>query len=373
MKIFKPILALILALCLFSCTQEEHWNQLKSKVNFEAELTQQFIIPTNDSILSVTGAKGTVITFNTNDLEGLVDSNGSNKDSLRVNLIELVSPEDLLKANAQTISNGQWLISGGAFKIDIEGYGPLTLKEGKTIDVRFPVNTTENNMKIFYGSRDENNNMNWQPSETMINERSYYSILYKEEELRIITESRMGDSEASESTIKADSLGDLTINDFERKHPELDTLLIINDTLRGIDSYRNIEDIRERLNGSEVRLQPLRSKIYESVSLTQLGWINIDKFAPEVETVNITFNYNEKMDAVFTYLVDADNNTILNVVNENLDIPKKRRFYILSFGLKNGTYYTYKKAVRFNEDKTHSIEMKDIKGSNFSSMFQLKM
>ena len=113
----KKIVFLLLICLAISCKNEKQHERLNVWLDFKPELTQQFFV-SPDSIVTIEGLKGTKITFKTGDLEGLL--NGPNiKDSLQINLIELTTKQELLLANTQTSSNGKWLISGGAFKIDI--------------------------------------------------------------------------------------------------------------------------------------------------------------------------------------------------------------------------------------------------------------
>ena len=91
-------------------------------------------------------------------------SSPSNKEvkNIRVELLELTTPSELLKNNVQTVSNDKWLISGGSFKIDIYSNNELLeLKKGKTISVSFPKIRSEE-MQLFYGVRKENDAMNWE-------------------------------------------------------------------------------------------------------------------------------------------------------------------------------------------------------------------
>lgn len=363
---------ILLALCfllVFSCKDDSQNQRLKNVLNFEPELWQQFTVH-SDSIISIVGKKGTKITFNPNDLEGILD--GPNvRDTIRVNLIELTNKEDLLRANTQTLSNNKWLISGGAFNIEIDGYGPLELKDGKTISVQFPMNSTESSMQIFYGDRDDLEDMNWKESEIKVEEKKYFTIYYKESELSddLIDLDYKGEDVASETLITIDTLGFTSLSEFENKYTRIDTMFIKKDTLRGLESYLDIEEIRS-YKTKEDNYTNL-NKIYEVVKVSKLGWINIDKFAPEEVKVSINLKFNINIDSHRSYIIDNENNTILNVYKNEVEIPVNRSFTILSFGIKDDTFYGYKKSVRFNKNDSHKIELKKVSKENIKSLLKL--
>ncbi|MEO1030122.1 MAG: hypothetical protein AAFX55_01895 [Bacteroidota bacterium] len=131
-------MALLIWLLVFK-NENRAKNELEESLNFKTELTQSFKVST-DSIITITGEKGTQLTINPDDLE--FDSGRDFKGkNLTIELMELTKKQDLLLANAQTISNRKWLISGGAFKIDIKSNTTsLRLKKAKLL-VRYFLRT----------------------------------------------------------------------------------------------------------------------------------------------------------------------------------------------------------------------------------------
>lgn len=146
-------------------------------------------------------------------------------------------------------------------------------------------------------------------------------------------------------------------------------MFIKKDTLRGLESFLSIEEIR---NFKKPKSDYQLNKIYEAIKISKLGWINIDKFAPEETKIKISLKSNTKLDAIQTYIIDSENNTILNVYNQEIDIPINRSFYIISFGLKNDIFYGFKKSIRFSKDEEYTIAYKKLKASTqLKSFFTL--
>jgi hypothetical protein len=114
----------------------------------------------------IKGKKGTMISINPADLE-TVDGKPVGKD-IQIELKELTNQQQLLRTNAQTVSNGQLLVSGGAYFINMVSNGQqLKLKDGKSLGVAFP-KLSEDEMALFYGQRDSLGQINWQKaSETL--------------------------------------------------------------------------------------------------------------------------------------------------------------------------------------------------------------
>ncbi|MFI0428563.1 hypothetical protein [Mariniflexile sp. HMF6888] len=350
----------------FGCKDDTQLIRLKNELNFENDLTQQFHLAP-DSIISITGKKGTKITFKIEDLEGIL--NGPNiKDSIYINLIELTSKQDLLMANAQTKSDNKWLISGGAFKIEIYSNGEaLKLKSGKNISITFPKTSDVNNMQLFYGKRDENNFMDWKESNINLEERKYFSIYYTLAS-RMDTESaRRFGIDIYEDYFIADILGFKTLNEYKLKYPKEDSLYIENDTLSNLKSWKNYDHLARNTYNSK-----LYDTYYNTIETSKLGWVNIDKFAPELPKATLKFDYPDNFDAIQTYIADEKDNTILNVYTNEVEIPINRSFYIISFAIKDETFYIYKKSVRVSKNSTQSIQLKKINKSQLKSVFELK-
>ena len=108
----------------------------------------------------VKGKKGTTVFINPSDLETVDGKSVGN--NIQIELKELTNQQQLLRTNAQTVSNGQLLVSGGAYYINMTSDGQqLKLKDGKSLNVAFP-KLSDTEMALFYGQRDSLGKINWQ-------------------------------------------------------------------------------------------------------------------------------------------------------------------------------------------------------------------
>lgn len=369
MKWFKylvlcSVIILLITAIYFSIINSDK-DYLKSKLNFEAEYLQKFQV-TVDSIVKITGEKGTVIQFNPKDLQ-TVSKKLFFGDMLQVELIELTTKQDLLLANAQTISNGKWLISGGAFKIEIKTNGEsLVLKEGKTINVKFPKNTSEDDMQIFYGERDALNNMNWNLSNKKLAVETYHTIFYRDTAVADVELSRKFGVDLYKDLLVIDTLGHLSLTKVVEKFPELKEIQFHKDTLRLYDvSFFDYEASSNNL------FDEITNNFYESLELTKFGWVNIDKFANEEEKVSVKFKFSIKTQHNEVYIIDERNNTILNIVDTKVDLPVNRSFYIIAIGINGKDIYGYKKSIHFNKNGEFYIDLKKINETQIKSMLKL--
>lgn len=81
-------------------------------------------------------------------------------DSIDITLMELHNQQQLLLANAPTVSDGKLLVSGGAVYIHLSSQGKaVQLKPGKAYKAAFPV-LRQQNMRLFYGDTSKRT-LNW--------------------------------------------------------------------------------------------------------------------------------------------------------------------------------------------------------------------
>ncbi len=125
---------------------------------FVENSSQQFIA-SSKKISIITAAKGLKVTVDPKVLE---KEDGSVVDGkIAVSIIELTTGEELFKSNAATMSDGRLLASGGSYFIGMECNGQkLRIKNNRSLQVEFPV-IKQNEMELFYGERNEANDMNW--------------------------------------------------------------------------------------------------------------------------------------------------------------------------------------------------------------------
>ncbi|MDO5971950.1 energy transducer TonB [Flavivirga aquimarina] len=316
--------SIVIALCtvIFFNVFNSDKETLKSKLNFELEYVQNFQVAI-DSIVEVIGEKGTIVRFNPKDLE-----TSPNKpfiaDSLNIELIELINKQDLLLANAQTCSNNKWLVSGGAFKIDIKANGEsLVLKEGKTIDVRFPRHTTEGDMQIFYGARDEENNMNWEASEVEL-EAFPFVIFIGNSIVSFIDEelTRLYGVDMYKKMYLIDSLGRI---DIEKNFPKVNYYDKSEDTIRVYKEKVLLEE--ERVSSDE--------EYYRIIEVDSLAWlknkreITIDSVLINLEDFRYSKRYNIASASVYEQVSKLELSKMKDAISkENYNKLKKEQYYL---------------------------------------------
>jgi len=352
-------IVLLLSIIFLGCQDDTQRTKLQNALNFEKELTQSFVIMA-DSIITIEGKKGIKITLNKEDLDGEIS------DSLKINLIELFDANDFLMANASTVSNGKWLISAGALKIDIYGKTPLKLKDGRTIKI---------------------DNINLQDDD-------YYTIVLKPSYIidKALTDQNNG-IRVFRQIIEIDSMGVLPMQLVKRKM-SIDNIIIDNDTIRLFQKYDYSEtdvladeeapsemisltkkQADTTINNFEIKnrlfnaFNIVENKIFKDIESQNLGWINVDKFAPdeekvEVELKNIITNSR-------SYIIDKKNKTVLSFYEKKINLPINRRFQIISFGVKDNKFHVFKKNVRYSSNGELNMVYRKIQKNQIKDFLKL--
>ena len=407
----KLLLLSIFILSLYSCQNDQKAIELTNLLSELGDEEQNFTIP-SDSVSKITGEYGTRIFVKPADL--VLENGGSANGKIRLELTELTTKEALIKHNAQTRSGGDWLISGGAYNIQFfdESGAQLKLRDGKTLEVQFPKFADEP-MQLFSGTRDEKGLMNWSLMDVDFEEKRYQSFLVTDTLVLDCEAARRYRVDTLKEVKKAENLGLRTFrelknlkNDFD--WPKGDTLYFSNDTLvryRYIDysddfgvideealSKKNIDKIvtdKVRLDSvmfsirnpidfiasespcglittsESLRISPkykFESALYETVQLAKLGWINVDRFYPDIEE-RLELKISNGDQFTLLYVIDESNNTVLNVYAESdfkISLPKGRQFKVLGFFLDDEKLFAARKAVRLIEDRELELKMKPI-------------
>ena len=175
------ILSILVAVILIGCNNEQDkkvqinpFDQLEQVDNLLSEIAEkpQQLTTLSDKPKTVTGAKGTIIHVDPNRLE-TVDGSPLG-DNIQIELLEMTDNSSLVLNNAQTISNGQILVTGGAYYLNMTSDGKqLKMKQGTGLAVEFP-KLTEDEMGIFLGERDSLDQINWIPTEDSFKPKEYW-------------------------------------------------------------------------------------------------------------------------------------------------------------------------------------------------------
>src|ERR1035438_1809197 len=129
-------LFIFIFIAIISCNNQENktkGDEIKSQddpkkeiANLNEFLTKfdepsQVFKASTDKPIKVTGKQGTIIHINPSYLE-LENGKPPGKE-VEIELKELTNAQQLLRANAQTVSDGNFIISGGAYYINVTSEG----------------------------------------------------------------------------------------------------------------------------------------------------------------------------------------------------------------------------------------------------------
>ncbi|MEE1961350.1 hypothetical protein V1387_01545 [Allomuricauda taeanensis] len=362
----KPILLILSAFLVFSCSKDTSKARLKSILREFQPSEQIFEIESEGSSLII-GNKGTRIDINTEDL---VFDNGQKAEfPITISLLELITKEDLIRANAQTVSNGKWLVSGGAYGIKAFSDGrELKLKDGSTYNISFP-KIKDAEMSIFYGERNVDGDMNWELSDIVLKEREYPLIILSDSSFMRYDQEYAIDMQVDTLIINKPE-GKFSITELSKNYQQLDSISIVNDTVFGyffgaeqvpLDSMalRSLE-----LNN---KVWEIQNQVYAAISLNKLGWINVDRFYPKIaERINMSFRIDKKVWNNQCFISSKTDNLILNEYfdykgNLSFDFPVGKTFEIFVFGLEDDKLYGSRKEFRTTgEGRTIELKMKEI-------------
>ena len=304
------------------------------------EEPSQVIRVSTDKTSVVTGRKGTKISINPNDL--VTESGKPLGQTIEVELKELTNQSQLLRTNAQTISDGKLLVSGGAYFIGMTSNGEqLKLKDGKTLNVQFP-KLSDKEMALFYGQRDDLGQINWQKA----------TETFK-------TTQPPATTKPAADTIKT------------KRKSEIESIL---DYVDGTDTTTTPED-REKYAKWQ-RETKIAQKLYDQVGLNKLGWINCDRFL-EVEDkteLYVDFNSKDSIQSANVYLVFKDINSVIqayfysdkSLQFDNLPVGYKTR--LIAYTIKNEKVFAYSNDLTISKGQKLTLDLKEITEQDFKKI-----
>ncbi|WP_271765620.1 hypothetical protein [Aquimarina algiphila] len=377
----KNLLLCLFILCILSCSSNS-----KNKLDVLLETVdipdQEFKF-SSDTVQTLVGEKGTIITIDPKDLQ--FENREEVKGEITLLLKELTTKEELLRANAQTISDDKWLISGGAYNIRLYvEEKELQLKKDAFIEVEFP-KIMDDDMQLFYGDSKGNGNMNWNKTATRFKDKKYQTIFFQDSSF-IMFNNILKIDEPAYVTLKK-KLNRRSVKELQEAYPRVDSLSIKMDTIyayeyciyRFLDEtyeldIKDLDSIKKEWEGIKKRNKRI-DEVYQKINLFKLGWVNVDKFYPEtIEKVLIRLDIDrEKIPEVF--VIDQENNTILNwFQNKNeqyvMEFPKGGKFKIIAFDIKDENVLAVKKTIKTNQSKRISLLLKRIKENQLESYFK---
>lgn len=287
---------------------------------------QVFSAPGNEVSL-IRGKKGTVIFLSPTELQ--TEDGQPVSASIDVELKELNTQAELVRANAQTTSNGALLVSGGAYYINLTSGGKqLKIKEGKDLKVAFP-RITDSTMKLFYGERDSMGMMNWLPTNEALTSKNGYSLdnsdtgdsksimVYNSKSFRLMgyvgNDSTLRKDTAALKTMKREAMATAYI---EKRFKDS----IYNATRKPIIEASN----------------RLTKSLYDITNIKKLGWANIDNLEAITSRTNITYTIDPKDSVTVAriYLIYKDINSTRTEMYFNNEINGTRALNYIPVGFR---------------------------------------
>ena len=258
-----------------------------------------------------------------------------------------MNQKQLLKANAQTISNEELLESRGAYFINLMSNNePLKLKNGKTLEVKIP-KYSDSTMCLFYGERNDFGQMNWNIADTLkpAKPKTTYEVVI----------SFIENDATTKMVITTDSIFD--DNSFAR--------LKAQRNMTGFSKYKVFPKI-----GIE--------KFYETIQLKKLGWINCDRFANFKNKTDLTLFYEEKdkesVSVVFivfkTYNSVREEFWNLKYNKTSLtNLPVGAQVKLILIEAKGGEKYSYVKDITVNSGEMIMVDFKTATDETINKLF----
>ena len=332
MKFFKPIILILFFSYFISCENNEkskknndllEINLLNEKEQLNKLLNAIEIKPQKFSVLSnnktkIKGKRGTVIHIDPKKLETF--DNSRIGKTIEIELLELQDKQSLLFNNTQTVSNGNILISGGAYYINMTSKGKqLKIKEGEGIEVEFPKISNEE-MSLFLGERDSLGQINWIQAENS--------------------------NKIKETIVFED-----------------------NDSFYGDTTIEDITVINVNVVDGEEDLSEIQMNMYKAINIMNFGWINCDRFwyNPNPKTdLELLVNDSSFNSAVF-YAVFSDIRSLIikhyNKSNDHYtkfsDIPINSKITLIGISVKDTIPYLFIDDILTKADKKVNIKFKE--------------
>lgn len=323
----------------------EELNKINEYLKQFEEPSQIFNV-SSEKPSKVEGKLGTIISINPDDLIE-IDGNEIGQN-IEIELKELTNQEQLLRSNAQTISNGKLLVSGGAYFINMTSSGKqLKLKENKTFTVEFPKISNEK-MTLFYGQRDSLGQMNWIDAQQNFENRP--------------VPTKMEEPTIDEFDDGIDAMIEYIKEDSKR--------VLTKEEKKALEEYEKQKIAAE--------------KLYKAIELNQFGWINCDRFIENENKTNLYYTFNSKDSIVSAniFLVFNDINSVMKETyfsfndkkfhSNFLNIPIGSNTQLIAISVKNDKTYTYKADFVIKDNEKVELVMKESTQEGVENLFVLK-
>lgn len=390
---------------------------------FARNATQYFTVPAKKAtIVTATGGLRITISPGALETEGGLPVNGK----INVKVIELTNSFDLFKSNAATMSNGRILASGGSYYIGMESNGrKLRIKKGRAMQVDFPL-LAKDKMELFYGERNNENNMNWQPAGLGLKPQPEETVLFEyngdANDFPLVKSNTIFGERKTYKTLKEEvyyyskkmTLAELvdTLNRYQPK-VYIDTLYTWPKELKDLPAgtrvdtnflysyygppkqfmlktYKNLageknEQVKNQAarDAAVEKWQPRSlagqiQKYYMPSSISALGWINCDRFYNPLEQTDmevelpITLNNSH----IEFFLLFKSVSGLMNLRADTTgpkkifrNLPQGEPVILLGFTKTNGQIYECREEFIIQKNKKLKLDFKDISPDEMAKKF----
>ena len=348
---FLPILFILLFL--LSCQSNnqvqlsplDNFSQIDEMLTNLAEKPQTFSVSTSKAS-NITGKAGTIIHLNPVNLETLDGSPLGTQ--IEIELLEMIDKTDMMLNNAPTVSNGQLLVTGGAYYINMRSNGQqLRIKEGKGLEVEFP-KLSDGKMSLFLGERDSLGQINW-----------------------VATKEKFAAKNIPDA-VPPKKAGRKVQKKYVKKSGEIGAIL---DFIEG-DTTAKSGDKEEILTEAEYQEYlkkqkeiAYRRKTYEAISLLNFGWINCDRFmndpGPKTDIQMIVKDEvitEARFYAIFENIQSVVQTSFIRGLEENpfasgiiYNIPEGKKVKIIGLTAKADVPYLFESTINTTSDKQVAV------------------
>lgn len=324
----KKLSFIIFGLLLFlNCAKEkESKNKIFNPFKVSENVQNQIFDLDTIQLKEIIGKHGTKIYFHRNSF----DVNSTDKISLE--LKELYNLSDLIKSNTRTVTNENELLeSSGVIYLNFKSNGEdIYLKDSSRISVRFPFDLKAQE-RIFNGETDSIGQTSWSITE------SYFTVF------------------RYDKTYGIDIGHDITLDSL----PYYKELWRKQDSVyeKTIGSYENIE-----------------KSIGSAVSLTNLGWINVDRFVEQPTKMDFSLTNSLEIDGIIIYVVYDNLNSFTSYYPDETksiiltDIPILEGTSLIAVGIKDKQLFAQKMTIE--EKETMSLSLKPIIRTELDRLFK---
>lgn len=303
------------------------------------EPLQLFKIAT-DKPSVITGQKGTKISINPNDL--ITESGKPIGKNIEVELVEIMNQGALLRTNTQTVSDGNLIVSGGAYYIGMTSNDEqLKLKQGKALSVQFP-KISDIEMELFYGQRNEFDQMNW----------------------KVTTESFKTTEQVKPQKVPVKA---------ERKDQKSEIDAIFDYVESGDTTTTKEERV---LIAKRQKNEKLEQKLYDAIGIEKFGWINCDRFLIEKNIANLYVNFKPQDSIKFAsvFLIFKDINSVVQehyysnklITFENL--PSGYKVQLIAYSIKDEKVFAYTTDLTIVGEQKLTINLEEISEKEFRKL-----